>query len=595
MTEGLKVILLFLLLITGGVARSQSSFELKDSFTGQSFNCIETKFWKDGSLMHSSKVDGIIFIEKDGKYFKRVYDGKINIKWFGAIGDGKKDDSKAIQKALDFGESVFFPSGIYKFNSSVKHQIQIDGDSGNTYFVPYDIENAILTYETRAPFWTYASVLSNIRFISDNKKGIAITFGKTNMLDKSVNDQYVGNVTFQNVLFKNFDKAVQFPFGNIGTNFYNCSFQINNYGVYGLDNKLDGDIMHGGNKGFYACEFDSNNIAVYFNNKTDGFGGLSFTDCIFQLNLVNGYFNTNNTYMPVVFQNCWDEKIVNSDDNVLIDQYDGNKLFNKKFKSASYIFDGENSSYVFIGGRLMNIDILGKNIIINSYSSKVEFKKNVGAEKFTIDKDSQIILHYPSTDQGLQASSSIKLQGFPQITANNILVSSSNSEARSFVINILRKNNGINAMFSVNPKNQFGLSGSFLPNPAIIEKIGGDFSNKLTLDFKERNQYISINDTKTTLEKGYYVILMDIKVNEGDPKIFIWNRNEIQFSSINLLRDKKYNTYASYGYIIKNSSVFLDISSLEGKKIDLNIKNYQIIKFKNLQELFGFLAYITTK
>ena len=37
----------------------------------------------------------------------------LNIKSFGAVGDGKTDDTEALKKALASGVPVYFPTGIY--------------------------------------------------------------------------------------------------------------------------------------------------------------------------------------------------------------------------------------------------------------------------------------------------------------------------------------------------------------------------------------------------------------------------------------------------------------------------------------------------
>lgn len=52
-----------------------------------------------------------------GPCWRRVYDGAINVRWFGATGDGITDDSTSIQDAFDAaavdGGEVYFPPGIY--------------------------------------------------------------------------------------------------------------------------------------------------------------------------------------------------------------------------------------------------------------------------------------------------------------------------------------------------------------------------------------------------------------------------------------------------------------------------------------------------
>lgn len=58
--------------------------------------------FEDGSTMSDNKVDGVIYKKIGQVYYKRVYSGSIKSSWFGAAGDGITDDSKALQKALDW-------------------------------------------------------------------------------------------------------------------------------------------------------------------------------------------------------------------------------------------------------------------------------------------------------------------------------------------------------------------------------------------------------------------------------------------------------------------------------------------------------------
>lgn len=58
----------------------------------------------------AAQADGV-----SGRWL-RVFDGSINVKWFGARGDGKTDDTAALQRAIDAtcaGGALFFPSGQY--------------------------------------------------------------------------------------------------------------------------------------------------------------------------------------------------------------------------------------------------------------------------------------------------------------------------------------------------------------------------------------------------------------------------------------------------------------------------------------------------
>lgn len=579
-------LLYFLALIS--VACSQTvSYEQRNNDT--SFESVTV--WRDGSPMTKEKVDGVIYITKENKFYKRIFSGKLNVKWFGARGDGLTDDSKAVQAAFDYGESLFFPAGKYKFNARLSKQIELEGDAGNTYLMPFDIKRAIIVYNTKAPFWTYSSSVANMIISSNNKTGTAISFGTDLNGKQELDGQYSGNVTFRNVLFQGFDRAISFPWGNIGCSFYSCSFQQNRYGVYSLDNKGTGNIMHAGNKYFYTCEFDSNDVGVYFHNLTDGFGGVSFTDCIFQFNLINGFFYSNNTYTPISFINCWDEK--KSDDvskMVDVDAFDNKKRISKKYKSTSYIFDGKDCSYNFIGGRLTNADIRGMNIVVSAYSSKVEYRKTVSSEPFSIAATSFLDLYSPSTDAGIQAVPGIRLIGFPNLKSDVFRVSETNSQARYLPLQADFSMSTKIEHFSVNFNKPIDLNGSFLTEKSeSLRANDNSFSGQLVkLRFSEKNQYIAVENSKATLKPGYYFIFIKSKVSQGSPMFFVWNRNRVQFVSFTPFLDGESHAYGAYGYLPNTSEIFLDISSNDGKKVEVLLEKYEIYKFNSLKELKDF-------
>lgn len=96
-----------------------------DKTTGENVNYRETTMWHDGSAMTDAKVDGVIYIKRNGKFYKRQFENEVvNIKWFGAIGDGTVDDTLAIQKAHDIAYMLrcvlFFPKGHYVATSTLK-------------------------------------------------------------------------------------------------------------------------------------------------------------------------------------------------------------------------------------------------------------------------------------------------------------------------------------------------------------------------------------------------------------------------------------------------------------------------------------------
>ena len=60
--------------------------------------------------------DGTVFAGATG-YWTRQYSGAVNVKWFGAKGDGVTDDTLAIQNALDIAKSIYISSGNYIISS----------------------------------------------------------------------------------------------------------------------------------------------------------------------------------------------------------------------------------------------------------------------------------------------------------------------------------------------------------------------------------------------------------------------------------------------------------------------------------------------
>lgn len=64
----------------------------------------------------------------------RAYSGAVNVKWFGAKGDGATDDSAVLQATINATEKVFIPSGIFYFTAkiSLRSGTALVGEAGST-------------------------------------------------------------------------------------------------------------------------------------------------------------------------------------------------------------------------------------------------------------------------------------------------------------------------------------------------------------------------------------------------------------------------------------------------------------------------------
>jgi len=69
--------------------------------------------------------NGIIFSGADGGYWQRIYSGYVNVKWFDAVGDGKKDDTLALKNAIKYSKlkafqtTLYLPGGVYLITDAI--------------------------------------------------------------------------------------------------------------------------------------------------------------------------------------------------------------------------------------------------------------------------------------------------------------------------------------------------------------------------------------------------------------------------------------------------------------------------------------------
>jgi hypothetical protein len=118
-------------------------YDIIDTYTGENFNYSKVTTFADGSAMDDTKADGVIYRKLGNEYFKRNFNGTVNVNWFGAKGDGIHDDTLAIQKALDCGiKNIHFPPGQFLLTSPllIKNNpnsfgLTITGSKAQTYLL----------------------------------------------------------------------------------------------------------------------------------------------------------------------------------------------------------------------------------------------------------------------------------------------------------------------------------------------------------------------------------------------------------------------------------------------------------------------------
>lgn len=87
-----------------------------DQYTGELVTYKETLVNSDFAVITDADVDGVVYIKKYGKYFKRVCD-KVNVLWYGAKGDDNFDNGLIFQKVVNIclrmNLIMYIPKGIY--------------------------------------------------------------------------------------------------------------------------------------------------------------------------------------------------------------------------------------------------------------------------------------------------------------------------------------------------------------------------------------------------------------------------------------------------------------------------------------------------
>jgi hypothetical protein len=90
---------------TGTMAKLDGYFVALDGGGGEFYFNAQSEAVENGGTVIAPNAGG-------GRWLRK-YAGRLNVKWFGAKGDGVSNDTAALQAALDTGLDLFFPRGSY--------------------------------------------------------------------------------------------------------------------------------------------------------------------------------------------------------------------------------------------------------------------------------------------------------------------------------------------------------------------------------------------------------------------------------------------------------------------------------------------------
>jgi hypothetical protein len=250
--------------------------------------------------------------------FVMVYPNSIphvNVKWFGAVGDGVTNDSLAFWKAADaawnkvagslnHSVELYIPPGKYRAQDVyIKSNVRGGGETtsiqavsdGSTVFT---MGQADSQYPNVA--WDF-KYIKNLCFVGGNvSNGV-----KIDNAGIAPGNQYAGRWVFENVAFKDCVKAISKTAGNLGNRYTSCSFQGGEFHYHAVQNVTP--VMHTGNDYFNHCHFSGASKAVIYIDQDQNGGGHHFNDCIIEGNpgfaiYIKAY---GNALFPFVFENTY--------------------------------------------------------------------------------------------------------------------------------------------------------------------------------------------------------------------------------------------------------------------------------------------------
>ena len=545
------------------------------------------------------------FLQAGTSAVARTVDSKlkdtVSVKDFGAVGDGVADDTAAIQAALNTGKRVFIPSGTYLCNVVATNKTIVEGEgSTTTILTPFNNTTAAFTYNRGTPYWTYHSEIKGIGFVSTGTTtGVGVTFAKTDTSLYAYPDEYVNNVKFYGCRFSGFDKGVQFPFGNIGSEFYSCGFTSNRYGVYALNNKFGGDVMHAGNKYFYAGEMNSNTCAVYVHDTSGAGGGaISFTDTIFEQNSIVAYFKTG-SYIPISWNGCWVESngnVSGAGGTVTIDSWSGSVRSTQTLNKRSFIFDGDGARYIFNQSYLTDVNVIGQDVSVIGNDCRVETQNGYGGNVFTVAQSSSSIELKNPYGNSLSQNGQALVKGSPISSLSTISDNATHSATRWFMVpmrfsKVAAYGNSLVAALPLITSTPTGAGSFNLTGTVVSDGTIYASCNEYTRASFGSSEYTALNSLTTTTVAGWYVFTVNVKVTVGSVSLYVWNRSTVQFASGMSVPDlNKWYTLAGMGYSPGSQVMYLLDFRGQGVTATWRVSAYQMHRFDTREQAADFLA-----
>lgn len=203
------------------------------------------------------EIAGIFFKdEKARNEIEKIKEIFVNVKDFGAKGDGETDDTEAIQSAINSSDIVFIPKGTYKISQTINLKInsKIYGADMNETILSNETDNYVFNYISpinTAPYGMKTNlIIKNMKMVSKN----AIRINDNTLAD----NQWVLQASLLGIHIENIWFAgARGEDANANTNVVATLEELQSHGIgINASSIFDSEILN--------CRFENLGIAIYF-------------------------------------------------------------------------------------------------------------------------------------------------------------------------------------------------------------------------------------------------------------------------------------------------------------------------------------------
>jgi Pectate lyase superfamily protein len=525
-----------------------------------------------------------------GNSWKVLNESVINVKDYGAVGDGVVDDTAVVQLLLDSttidkNKSLFFPEGKYLLNVVLKYYVPNMVGQGNhstilSSFTPTGFAITITRNDSWLPF-----EISNLRIEGNaTKTKNGISFGNSTYGNV---DEYAGGLRLISVEMSSLDVAVLKRYGNIGNYFESCRFWNSNYHykAYSFPKTPENYSNHCGCDTFFKCEFESAiKAAVFINGKNFGDNGQNiFRDCVFQNNdgfafCVIDYVGI--TRPNVVIDNVW---IENNAQTVALNNANAPAIDIDGIMRIPRTFLFVNSTSTIQNTMITDIELKSSQVIATG----------VGLGQVTplnIIKDSNSFLQFENSNSASDVN----------FFSKNHFYAGSNAYHESIPrLSISKSNDNLIYSNSFSNIDTFALtnnSGSTLATVGQSVQDGTLYDRSIEVDFNSSNNtivegFVGISENIILPIKKYIFCSVDVKNINGSGVIFRLNAGlNLWFSRGIRIKKTNWTTYTILGNTLDQTSPVQTALNfiINNNSTKFRIANFQILAFDSLQELMEY-------